>query len=200
MSFQFELAALPVRACIKQKSYTLCTFSCNGDSRITSAGCTNVTPATGGKKNPKNLKLCYFTVIKLYNCCQATECSCGRADPLIVWITLWSSDDDAWQHHLLAAWDASYVVLYSFSSMLLDACFKPGVAGRFLNLIGNVQCLGCVCQSHFLKEKKVWLTRNPQIYTARIKLGIKTNKVQESFCWTCFSTFGCWVISLLWSL
>lgn len=126
-----------------EESYTLCTFSCNGDSRITSAGCTNLTPST------KNLKLCYFTLIKLCNCCQATECSCGRADPLIAWSTLWSCAADAYQvrkqHHLLAAWDAFYVVLYSFSSMLLDARFKPGVAGGFLNLIGNIQCLGCVC-------------------------------------------------------
>lgn len=97
MSFRFELAEFPVQACIKQKSPTHCArSSSSGPSRITSTVSTNVTPSPE-KKGFVVLKpkIMLFHSKTLYNCCQATEHSCGRADPLVAWSTFWSSAADA---------------------------------------------------------------------------------------------------------
>lgn len=95
MSLWFELAEFPVQACTKQKSHTHCArSSSSGPSRITSSVSTNVTPSPE-KKGFVVLKPKIMLFYSLYNCCQATEHSCGRADPLIAWSTLWSSAADA---------------------------------------------------------------------------------------------------------
>lgn len=140
VSFHFELAEFPVRACVKQKSHTRCARSVllappGSHPQPEKKSSTFYRKKGDYSQTPK-----YAVSLKkkLHNCCQATRCICGRTDPLIVWSTLSSSTADAWQvrklHRPWAQWGALYMVLHSFFFPILsDRRFEPGVFFRCAN-------------------------------------------------------------------